>query len=69
MLEKIRRCKYCRREMMDVSPLSWSENPYCINCFKQRISEASKKIPPQQWHLEGHYVVPKAAKTEKVSPK
>jgi hypothetical protein len=57
MLEKVRKCKYCGRDMMNVSHSSWLENPYCKRCFHQRISEASKKMPPQNWYIEGGYIV------------
>jgi hypothetical protein len=57
MLEQVRKCKYCDRDMTNISHLSWSENPYCSHCFEQRMSEASKKMPRQNWHIEGHYIV------------
>jgi len=57
MLEQIRRCKHCGRTMMDVSHLSWKENPYCTTCFNQRLSESSKKTEASNWHIEGQYLV------------
>lgn len=58
MRELIRRCRYCKREMMDVSMESYTENPWCRHCLKERMEAAAAKLPPMRWELRGGYMVP-----------
>jgi hypothetical protein len=57
MLEYIRRCKYCQLEMMDTSPLSYAENPFCMSCLEQRLTEGSEKNKNLSWAVNGSYML------------
>lgn len=54
--ERLRRCLYCRVEMMDVSSLSYEQNPYCGNCLADRMKLASAKSPFASWKQAGDYL-------------
>jgi hypothetical protein len=59
ILEHIRRCQSCGREMMSESAMSWSQNPYCHNkdCFESRIAEASKESAKVSRVKKGSYIM------------
>lgn len=45
MFEKLRRCKYCSRDMTDsVSPDSYQQNPYCAVCDSERTQAAVEAL-------------------------
>jgi len=54
ILERIRRCKHCRREM-HVSPLAYEENPYCTQCFDERVRGGGTPRQIVPGRLNGHY--------------
>lgn len=56
MLELIKRCRYCRREM-NVSAREHTENPFCGRCLKERLRRAAAAIGPVRWEQDGHYLV------------
>lgn len=57
MLELIRRCQYCRREMK-VSDRSYAENPFCNRCLNERISISKAQSGATGWKLVGGYLKP-----------
>ncbi len=56
LTERLRRCLCCRAEMMDVSSLSYEQNPYCGNCLTDRMGRASAKFPFASWKQSGDYL-------------
>lgn len=54
ILERVRRCRFCRREM-SCSALSYAENPFCTECFDERV-QATAPPEPVEWRLEGDYL-------------
>lgn len=53
MLEKIRRCRHCRREV-ESSPLGYEENPFCRVCLAERLREEAREGSLVR---RGHYAV------------
>ena len=52
ILEQVRRCRYCRREMA-VSATAYAENPFCNRCLPERVERAADgKV---EWRLVGEY--------------
>lgn len=61
MLEEIRRCRFCRREMF-ASPLAFLENPFCTICFDERTAIATAGLgPPTFVEREGYTEVMRTA--------
>lgn len=60
MLERVQRCRYCRREMR-VGALSYAENPFCKHCLHERMEKAAAERGPFETFDDGHYIhfVPK----------
>jgi hypothetical protein len=52
ILEKVQRCLHCLREM-NVSGLSYRENPYCGKCLKERIAAAAQQLGSFAWNRTG----------------
>jgi hypothetical protein len=52
--ERIRRCKHCRTAM-GASALSYDENPYCVNCLRERV-RAATPAGTLSWRIRGHYI-------------
>ncbi len=52
--ERIRRCRYCGREM-ETGALAYDENPYCVRCLDDRTRGTTA---PSELLLRfrGHYV-------------
>jgi hypothetical protein len=60
ILTRIRRCRYCRREMSCPS-LEYEQNPFCTVCLPERIGKATPRSGVQ-WRREGNYVIAEAAR-------
>jgi hypothetical protein len=60
ILTRIRRCRYCKREM-SCSSLEYEQNPFCTVCLPERIRKA-KPRGGVQWKREGDYVIPEAGR-------
>lgn len=58
MLELIRRCQYCDREMMNVSAQSHTENPFCNKCLSERLAAAKQRSGATGLRLIGNYLKP-----------
>jgi hypothetical protein len=43
--------------MMDISPLSYAENPFCMSCLEQRLAEGFEKNKNLSWFVSGSYMV------------
>lgn len=56
MLQRIKKCKFCGREVA-IAPLEWAENPLCSNCLEERLQKAADQIGPTEWRRVGHYLV------------
>jgi ribosomal protein L16/L10AE len=56
MLESVRRCRHCRREMK-VSARAYVENPFCNLCMEERL-QATIGGNVVTWLARGHYQVP-----------
>jgi hypothetical protein len=57
MLERIRRCRFCGREVAS-SALSFEENPYCSSCLSERVAKASEAAAYMSWAVSGNYLKP-----------
>jgi hypothetical protein len=55
MLERIQRCRFCRREVA-TSALSFEENPYCTECLGERLAQASATGKYVSWRVSGDYL-------------
>lgn len=55
LLEIVRRCKFCEREMK-VSSRAYAENPYCHHCLSDRLAAASLSAAGTEWVRRGHYL-------------
>lgn len=68
MLERIRRCNYCNSDMTDaVSSLSYSQNPFCDECYDDRVAAASASAGPRIRKRVGRYfesVIPSSGTPE-----
>ncbi|KKL20617.1 hypothetical protein LCGC14_2453700 [marine sediment metagenome] len=53
ILEVVQRCRFCGREMT-CSPLAYAENPFCADCYEERV-RLSAPSGPVEWTLEGNY--------------
>lgn len=53
--ERVRRCKFCQREMQ-VSALAYLQNPRCVVCLPERMRSAAPTAVT--WRTRGHYVEP-----------
>ena len=49
MLEVVRRCRYCEREMTNIGPVAYDENPFCSVCLPERLAGAARP-----GHVERH---------------
>lgn len=56
MLERIKACAHCGREMA-VSALSYAENPFCSICLDDRLAAASP-TGHLEWVITGAYATP-----------
>jgi len=52
MLERVKTCRFCG-QAMDVSALSYAENPFCSGCLseRQRIERGDRNY--LSWKVEG----------------
>lgn len=55
MLERIRRCAFCAKEM-NCSALSYEENPFCTDCLSLRLDAAAKANALLTWMPRGDYM-------------
>jgi hypothetical protein len=55
VLERVRRCRYCKREM-SVSAAAYAENPFCNRCLPERVKLVGD--PGIEWRLVGDYFKP-----------
>jgi hypothetical protein len=55
ILERILRCKFCRREMA-CSPLEYHQSPFCTVCLPERVKMAKPK-GRISWKMDGHYAI------------
>lgn len=55
MMEEIRRCRFCRREMF-ASPLAYHENPFCSLCLNERTAFATTGLGPPVFEERDGYV-------------
>jgi hypothetical protein len=55
MLERIRRCRFCGREVAS-SALSFEENPYCSSCLSERGAKALEAGAYVAWEVSGNYL-------------
>ena len=55
ILERVRRCEFCRREMPERS-LGYQENPFCALCLNKRLLLAADASEPPVWRAFGDYV-------------
>jgi hypothetical protein len=53
MLERIRRCRFCGREMK-VSGMAYAENPFCLECLPDRLKASGAR--PHKTVGAGDYV-------------
>jgi hypothetical protein len=58
MLERIQRCRFCRKELADIPALSFLENPYCSECRSTRVANAVEGIELISWKVSGDYFEP-----------
>lgn len=56
VLERLRRCRHCRRDMMNVTEETFAENPYCEKCLGERLQRAGGE-QQVEWRLVGDYLV------------
>lgn len=43
--KRIRRCRFCDQDMtLTVSALSYSENPFCMDCLRERVSRSASPM-------------------------
>jgi hypothetical protein len=56
ILARIRRCRYCGREMT-CTGLEYQENPFCKICLPERVRNAALR-GRIRWRTEGDYVIP-----------
>jgi hypothetical protein len=66
ILESVRRCRFCGSDMTDsVPPLAYRENPFCVGCLPQRLSEAKERLGPTMTRVVGNYtqVIPLTQKS------
>lgn len=52
LLQRVQRCLHCAREM-DVSSLSYAENPFCVSCLDERLGKRAER----RFEVESGYVV------------
>lgn len=57
MLERVRRCHFCQREM-NVPALSYEQNPFCSKCLPERMEEVQKQAALVSWIVSGEYLEP-----------
>lgn len=55
MLEVMRRCKHCKREMR-VSLREYDENPFCQECLPERLEKSSAGLAPRRWQGDCGYL-------------
>jgi hypothetical protein len=60
ILARIQRCRYCRREMSS-PPLDYQQNPFCANCLRERVSNATP-AGRVRWRKEGDYIIAEASR-------
>lgn len=47
ILERVRRCRHCNRDMTKaVTVSSYSANPFCDDCFDDRVKSANERQGP-----------------------
>lgn len=51
------RCQFCSRPM-NVSPLGYQENPFCAECYDERVAKAVEGKRFVGWKLDGDYMTP-----------
>ena len=57
ILERVRRCKYCRRDVTDtITARAYAENPLCQACLPERINKAAHSSGPKKRVHIGTYV-------------
>jgi hypothetical protein len=56
ILERIRRCNYCGRNMMQRTARSYRENPYCSACLGERMKKATDAVGPIVHQRIGAYL-------------
>jgi len=56
MFERVKTCQFCGREM-DVSALSYAENPFCTGCLGERLRVGHGASDYLSWRIEGDYFV------------
>jgi len=54
ILELVRRCEYCRREMT-TGAAAFRENPFCRECLHDRIAAAAIAQGPTELRFVGDY--------------
>ena len=55
ILEAVRRCKHCGRDMThSVSVSSYCQNPFCDECFDERVAEAASRGPVARVLVNGY---------------
>lgn len=52
--ERVLRCSYCQREMT-CSATAHAENPFCVECFDDRLRETTQGAAPR-WRIENGYL-------------
>jgi hypothetical protein len=52
------RCRYCGSRMDALSPESFRQNPFCSDCFHERLAASAATNPVTHCEVEGTYVVP-----------
>ncbi len=65
ILEKLRLCRYRGHDMTDSeSPESYASNPFCDNCFEERVGRESVQLGPFTTERRGRYftIIPEARK-------
>jgi hypothetical protein len=60
ILTRIRRCRYCKREMSS-SSLEYEQNPFCSVCLPERVDRATPR-GGVAWRREGNYVIAEAVR-------
>ena len=56
MVERVKTCRWCGQEM-DVSALSYAENPFCKGCLVDRLHDGQGDGAYLGWRSEGNYFV------------